>query len=99
VKQVVQTDNPFVPRELKTIEVDTEKKIFRVNGEDFGNGCTGFAIICQRYDRFDIRMEIDTTVVYAAIRDGKLAAERTYTTDVPWFSESNEQPSQIEEAT
>ena len=26
----------FVPHELKTIEVDTEKKIFRINGEDFG---------------------------------------------------------------
>ena len=29
----------FVPHELKTIEVDTEKKIFRINGEDFGREC------------------------------------------------------------
>lgn len=96
---MIQTDNPFVPRELKTIEVDTEKKIFRINGEDFGKCCTGFSITCHRYDSFDIRVEIDTTVVYAAIRDGKLAAERTCTTDVPWFSESKEQPGQIKEAT
>ena len=36
----------FVPHELKTIEVDTEKKIFRINGEDFGRECTGFIISC-----------------------------------------------------
>lgn len=29
----------FIPHELKTIEVDTEKKIFRINGEDFGHEC------------------------------------------------------------
>ena len=79
-------ENPFVPHELKTIEVDTEKRIFRINGNDFGKGCTGFSILCQRYDSFDIRVEIDTTVVYTSIRDGVLAEERTYTTDAPWFS-------------
>lgn len=36
----------FIPHELKTIEVDTEKKIFRINGENFGDGCTGFTISC-----------------------------------------------------
>lgn len=40
----------FVPHELKTIEVNTEKKIFRINGEDFGHECTGFMISCTPDD-------------------------------------------------
>ncbi len=54
----------FTPHELKTIEVDTEKKIFRINGEDFGEGCTGFTISCTPGE-FEIRAEIDTTVEFA----------------------------------
>lgn len=92
-------ENPFVLHELKTIEVDTEKRIFRINGKDFGRKCTGFSIICQSYDRFDIRVEIDTTVVYTSIRDGVLAEERIYTTDAPRFSELEKQSGQIEKAT
>lgn len=76
----------FVPHELKSIEVDTEKKIFRINGEDFGKGCTGFSITCHKYDSFDIRVEINTAVKFVAIRNGKVADERQYETDVPWFS-------------
>lgn len=37
----------FVPHELKTIEIDVEKKIFRVNGEDFGKNCSEFVITCS----------------------------------------------------
>lgn len=55
----------FVPHELKTIEVDTEKKIFRINGEDFGEKCTGFMITCTP-DDFRVDMEIDTTVHFAS---------------------------------
>lgn len=54
----------FTPHELKTIEVDTEKKIFRINGEDFGEGCTGFTISCTPGE-FKIRAEIDMTVEFA----------------------------------
>ena len=54
----------FTPHELKTIEVDTEKKIFRSNGEDVGEGCTGFTISCTP-EEFKIRAEIDTTVEFA----------------------------------
>lgn len=28
-----------IPQEIKTLEVDTEKKIFKLNGVDFGKGC------------------------------------------------------------
>lgn len=78
-------DKLFIPHELKTIEVNTEKMIFRVNGEDFGKGCTGFRITCNRYDSFDIRVEVDTTVHLVSIRNGKCNWETSYTTDVPQF--------------
>lgn len=29
---------------LKTIEIDIENRIFKVNGENFGSGCDGFRI-------------------------------------------------------
>lgn len=73
----------FVPHELKTIEVDTEKKIFRINGEDFGDGCTGFLISCTPED-FQIRVEIDTTVHFAHYSDnGELREKGKYKTDIP----------------
>ncbi len=53
------------PHELKTIEIDTEKKIFRVNGEDFGKGCSGFTISCEGPGEFEIWLSVDTTVHYA----------------------------------
>lgn len=28
-----------IPQEIRTLEVDTEKKIFKLNGVDFGKGC------------------------------------------------------------
>lgn len=77
----------FVPHELKTIEVDAEKKIFRVNGEDFGKDCTGFTITCRRYDDFDVRIEVDTTVVFATYgEEQKKTSEKEYKTEHPWFS-------------
>lgn len=62
----------FIPHALKTIEVDTEKKIFKINGEDFGKGCTGFMIECHRYDEFDIRVEVDATVHFVSIRGAEV---------------------------
>lgn len=38
--------DPIPPRELKTVEIDVEKKIFRVNGEDFSK-VTGFNLSCD----------------------------------------------------
>lgn len=89
----------FIPHQLRTLEIDTEKKVFRINGEDFGKGCTGFQIICHNYNSFDIRVEIDTTVKYVAIKNGKLIEEQQYKTDDPWFGKSDEQPNQIEKTT
>lgn len=37
----------LAPHELKTIEIDVEKKIFRVNGEDFGGLCEEFVLRCS----------------------------------------------------
>ena len=53
----------FSPRELKTIEIDAEKKIFKINGEEFGRDCTGFTISCTP-DQWSIRAEIETSIVF-----------------------------------
>ena len=50
------------PMELKTIEVDIEKKIFRVNGKDFGSSSTGFSIRCEASEDYLVRMRIDMDV-------------------------------------
>lgn len=73
----------FIPHELKTIEVDTEKKIFRVNGEDFGYECTGFMITCTP-DDFRIDMEVDTTVHFASYSSNGVQREQgRYQSDFP----------------
>lgn len=60
------------PIELKTIEVDVEKKIFNVNGKPFGEDCTAFSISADAVEGYRIRMEIDTTVRLASYgTDGK----------------------------
>ena len=82
----------FVPHVLKTIEVDVEKKIFRINGEDFGRGCTGFRIECFDYGAFDIRMEVDTTVYLVAIWGGEcVSLEERKTNDPRYTPEVNGQ--------
>ena len=63
----------FVPHELKTVEIDVEKKIFRVNGEDFGKDCTSFNLDCstRRLDaeRYSVCMDIDTDIRFRANYD------------------------------
>ena len=70
----------FTPHELKTIEVDVEKRIFNVNGEPFGGNCTAFSISCNATDGYKIRMEIDTTVHLASysMHDGEKETDHTY---------------------
>lgn len=85
----------FVPHELKTIEVDAEKKIFRINGEDFGKGCTGFSIHCSSHDDFNIRVEVDTTVYYATYGENQQkTSEQKYETNERWFSNRLERKEQ-----
>lgn len=73
----------FVPHELKTIEVDVEKKIFRINGEDFGHECAGFMISCTP-DDFRIDMQVDTTIHFASYSNkGGLREQGTYKAEVP----------------
>lgn len=38
------TENIFTPHELKTVEIDVEKKIFKINGMDMGKGCSDLNI-------------------------------------------------------
>lgn len=66
----------FVPHELKTIEIDVEKKIFRVNGEDFGKDCTGFHIFCSTRhatdnERYSVCLDIDTDIRFKANYDAE----------------------------
>lgn len=86
-KEGAKIQQVFVPRDLKSIEVDTEKRIFRINGEDFGKDCTGFSITCHKYDSFDIRVEVDTTVRFVSIKNGECVADKQYTTNTPHFSQ------------
>lgn len=86
----------FIPHELKTIEVDTEKKIFKINGEEFGRDCTGFTITCHQYDSFDIRVEVDTTVKFVAIREGKCVADTEHPIRVSWYSDGQEDAHETE---
>lgn len=51
----------FGINELKTMEIDVEKKIFNINGEPFGKGCTSFSIFC-RPKEFEIWAELEGTV-------------------------------------
>lgn len=57
-----------VPQEIKTLEVDTEKKVFKLNGVDFGNGCDYFEISCTGGEGFQIRMKISKEIICANYR-------------------------------
>lgn len=77
----------FVPHELKTIEIDAEKKIFRINGEDFGKDCDGFTITCRRYNDFDLRVEVGTTIRFVTYgENGQVVKDKQFSTHDPWFS-------------
>ena len=54
----------FAPHELKTIEVDVENKIFRINGEDFGEGCLEFTITCNP-DEWNITMRTTQDIIFS----------------------------------
>lgn len=67
------------PNELKTIEVDVEKKIFNVNGVPFGGSCTSFSISSEAGEGFRIYMELNTTVKFASYEmGGKKIEDYTY---------------------
>ncbi len=68
-----------IPNELKTIEIDLEKKIFNVNGVPFGKGCSGFSISCDVLHGCKILMEIETTVKFAEYGiNGQKRTDYTY---------------------
>ena len=69
-------DKIFVPHELKTIEVDTEKKVFKVNGEEFGRDCAGFTITCHSYQNFTVRMEVDAIVRYVHYENNEIVSDK-----------------------
>ena len=66
MKAEIFTDTP---NELKTIEIDAEKRIFKINGTDFGNGTKSFTINCEGGKGFAIRIDLDTKVSYATYNE------------------------------
>nr|DAZ37567.1 MAG TPA: hypothetical protein [Caudoviricetes sp.] len=54
-----------VPQEIKTLEVDTEKKVFKLNGVDFGDGCDYFSISCTGGEGFKIHMVLSNRIICA----------------------------------
>lgn len=79
------SDKVFTPHELKTIEVDTEKKIFRVNGEDFGKGCNSFVISCD-FTGFKVTMNIETRLSFASYeRNGVKSQEINVWNSAVWI--------------
>jgi hypothetical protein len=68
----------FMPQELKTIEVDVEKKIFKINGKEFGRDCTGFRVSCVPGE-WTIKAEIDTTIHFTTYDgNGKIESNHSY---------------------
>ena len=83
---MTQIDKILVPHELKTIQVDVDKKLFLINGEEFGKGCTGFTISCSTVKNFQVRVELDTTVCFASYDENQQKVEeKTYQSNDSWF--------------
>ena len=78
----VKRIDPVPPRELKTVEIDVEKKIFRVNGEDFSKA-TGFNLSCKpslsdrEKDWFKVILSLESNIRYLNEYDinGNLTSE------------------------
>lgn len=79
MRRVKKAEELITPLELKTIEVDVDKKIFKVNGKPFGENCTFFSISCDAGDGYRVRMELDARVHLAEYReDGTKRHQTTY---------------------
>ena len=61
-----------LPNELKTIEIDVEKKQFLINGESFGRSLN-FTLNLDTKDGYKAELKIGTNVEFRNYaRDGKL---------------------------
>ena len=67
------------PNELKTVEIDIEKKVFNVNGVPFGEGCRSFVISFDAVEGHSMRMDINTSVKFAHYNlNGEKTTDYTY---------------------
>lgn len=81
--EAVKRIDSVPPRELKTVEIDVEKKIFRVNGEDFSK-VTGFNLSCKpalsehEKDWFGVVLNVESDIKYISEYDirGKMTSQK-----------------------
>lgn len=69
------TEN-FIPKELKTLEIDIENKIFKVNGENFGSKCQYLKIECSPPE-WKFKVVITRPMVFCGSYDLKGKENRT----------------------
>lgn len=64
--------------ELKTVEIDFEKNLFKINGVDFGDTTTDFSINFKAGEGFNIYMDAHTRVRFATYNlNGNKITDRT----------------------
>lgn len=74
IKANIFTD---IPNELKTVEIDFDKKIFKINGVDFGDTTTDFSINFEAGVGFNVYVDIHTKVRFATYDvNGKKITDR-----------------------
>lgn len=66
-KTEIEKEKVFLdlPNELKTLEVDTDKKMFNINGIPFGKGIESFDIHYEARER-KISVEFDSHIKFAS---------------------------------
>lgn len=66
---------------LKTIEIDVDKKIFKINGEDFSDCTTDFTIYFEPCDGFKICVSATTEAKFMSYCEKKKMAVSKDTAD------------------
>lgn len=67
----------FELEKLESIEIIPEKKIFKINGEDFGRGCTNFEFHVSKNGLSDYCVSIDLYGKKTFFFDSKTGEKKT----------------------
>lgn len=63
----VSEDGEF-QAEFETLEINRKNKIFKINGIDFGKGCSSFSLTAD-YEGIVVRMVKEIKFISPAVRD------------------------------